>query len=187
MLFSETSDTPARVCGGDGSCFTQDDYGDYTIQESCVHACRLLECPNFIVCEQMLPSWVIDCNDGTCPHCAIDMWELEISKEKLECPICLETTICITLKNCKHAVCAECFKRCYRTSDQSYEPRPVQPYPDEVMDEYYDFIPIDRQKEMIELYPLITAYDEAVDRWEENEAIMYQNEENLRLCPLCRK
>ena len=186
MLVSETSDTLVHACGGDGSCFTQDDFGGFT-QKSCRHACRLMECPNFIICGRMLPSVVMGCHYGLCPHCAMDMWTLEISDEKLECPICMETSICITLEKCNHAVCVECFKRCYRTTNEPYEPYPVRPYPDEVMGEYYDDISSDREKEMRELYPLIITYDDAVDKWEENEAIMYQNEANLRLCPLCRK
>tara|TARA_B100002051_G_C16114442_1_gene336851 strand:+ start:209 stop:451 length:243 start_codon:yes stop_codon:yes gene_type:complete len=45
---------------------------------------------------------------------------LEIS-DNLECPICLEIKRGISLPNCEHTLCIDCFKRCYYGKDEEDE------------------------------------------------------------------
>jgi hypothetical protein len=100
--------------------------------------------------------------------------------DKIECPVCFETKKGISQPKCSHFVCIDCFKRCYYGDDSG---EPSFPYPD-IEEEYFE----DPENSKWDLnYPLIKSYDIEWETWENNNTQKYNDEENLRLCPLCRK
>ena len=154
-----------------------------------------IHCKNYIICGAVLPEWWFDCKGNyLCMNCDImfGTWEsggikyigkgvLEITNN-IECPICLEIKECISQPRCNHSVCISCFKRCYY-GDESREGEPIFPYPD-IEDDYYD----DTENPKWEIdYPLIKIYNEEWNKWDDEKNERYENEENLRSCPICRK
>ena len=151
-----------------------------------------IKCKNYELCEAVLPKWWFECKGNyLCINCHMlfGTWGgshtgkgiLEIS-DNLECSICLENKRSITQPNCEHTVCIKCFKRCYYGDDNT-ENEPKFPYP-YIEDEYYE--DQDNQKWDTD-YPLIKIYNEEWDKWDDEKNQKYENEENLRKCPLCRK
>jgi hypothetical protein len=147
-----------------------------------------IKCKNYIICETLLPKdWFDMKSCYLCTDCIITFGSynnsgkgiLEVSNN-LECPICLEVTECISQPRCNHYACISCFKRCYY-GDEIEEP--IFPYPD-IENEYYD----DTENiKWVNDYPLIQIYNEECDKWEIENTKKYENEKNLRICPICRK
>jgi len=152
-----------------------------------------IKCKNYKLCKCVLPKWWFECKENyLCTNCHMmfGTWGsgenahigkgiLEISNN-IECPICLEVKKCISQPRCDHSLCISCFKRCYY-GDRDDEPK--FPYPD-IVDEYDD------DPENIKWtndYPLIEIYNEESKKWEDEKNEKYENELNLRTCPLCRK
>jgi hypothetical protein len=102
--------------------------------------------------------------------------------EKLECPICLEISICVIQPQCTHHVCIDCFKRCHLNRNNP-EGEPVFPYP-EIEDEYFDSA---ENESKWEDYPLIEVYNNEWNAWDGAREEKYEREENLRKCPICRR
>lgn len=105
-------------CSGDGGCLKQMD--DYNYQkgygDDCPHHCEPLQCPNYIICKQKFPLWLVDCHGGFCMHCTVIFGcQVEIiTKEKEECAICFEETDKMAkFPQCSHYVCISCYKRIY--------------------------------------------------------------------------
>ena len=151
-----------------------------------------IKCKNYELCKSLLPKWWFECKGNyLCIDCHMlfGTWGegytgkgiLEIS-DNLECPICLENKRSITQPNCEHTLCIKCFKRCYYGVDNT-ENEPSFPYP-YIEDEYYE----DQDNKKWDTdYPLIKIYNEEWDKWVDEKNQKYENEENLRKCPLCRK
>ena len=156
-----------------------------------------IKCKNYIICKDILPKWWFDCKCSyLCTNCHMmfGTWErasgtnkhvgkgiLEMSNN-LECPICLEIKECISHPRCNHSLCISCFKRCYY-GDKNREGEPIFPYPD-IEDEYYDDVENIKWEND---YPLIKIYNEEWNKWDDEKCLKYENEENLRICPICRK
>lgn len=151
-----------------------------------------IKCKNYELCKTLLPKWWFECKGNyLCINCHMlfGTWGeshtgkgiLEIS-DNLECSICLENKRSITQPNCEHTVCIKCFKRCYYGDDNT-ENEPKFPYP-YIEDEYYE--DQDNQKWDTD-YPLVKIYNEEWEKWDDEKNQKYENEENLRKCPLCRK
>jgi len=152
-----------------------------------------IKCKNYELCEAVLPTWWFDCKGNyLCSNCHMmfGTWGNEINGnngkglleiiDKIECPLCFETKKGISQPKCNHFVCIECFKRCYY-GDKSGEPS--FPYPD-IEEEYFE----DNENPKWDInYPLIKSYNIEWETWENNKIIKYNDEENLRKCPICRK
>lgn len=104
--------------------------------------------------------------------------------DEIECPICLETAAGVVQPKCQHALCVECFRRCWN-GDESRTGEPVFPYPD-FEDEYYDQ-PIGQENPIWEADPLIIEFHRAWNEWDDQREDKYENEKNLRVCPICGK
>lgn len=160
----------------------------YTEEDGCG-----IKCKNYELCECVLLKWWFECKGNyLCTNCHMmfGTWGsgenshtgkgiLEISNN-IDCPICLEVKKCISQPRCNHSLCISCFKRCYYGDNDG---EPVFPYPD-IEDEYYD------DTENIKWandYPLIKIYNEEFNKWDDEKMEKYENEHNLRLCPICRK
>lgn len=151
-----------------------------------------IKCKNYELCKCVLPKWWFECKGNyLCSPCHMlfGTWGkshtgkgvLEIS-DNLDCPICLENKRSIEQPNCEHTLCIDCFKRCYYGDDDA-ENEPNFPYPD-IEEEYYEdqFNP-KWEKD----YPLIKIHNEEWNKWDDKKNEKYENEKNLRNCPLCRK
>ena len=152
-------------------------------------------CKNFEFCGSTQwphPNSYIDSggDPDLCVNCA-EMFRKElVFKNEVECPICFETRRGITLPNCEHAICIECFRDCYYGK---YD-EPDFPYSKDIEEEYeeyggmreeygeYDDL-YDAPKSFLDKYPLIREYEEEcnrrLDRQDEMTSV------NSR-CPLCR-
>ena len=142
-----------------------------------------IKCKNYELCESVLPEWWFDCKcTYICTNCDMMFGKALKVIDNLECVICLEIKRSMSYPNCDHTSCIECFKRCYY-GDCNVENEPVFPYP-EIKDEYDD----DENNPIWELeYPLIKKYNEEWNAWDDERLCKYEDEKNLRMCPLCRK
>lgn len=162
--------------------------------DPCPHQCKPVKCPNYILCDSVHPQWVADCNFGSCANCAI-MSVHVVEMGELECPICIDTVLCIKQRNCDHHICLTCWKRCdyeihfdsslhrCHCGDPDEVNEPEFPYSAETEDAYYDREMNDHTWSEDEL---IIAYNNAWNEWDEARGRKRDNEENLRLCPICR-
>ena len=159
-----------------------------------------IKCKNYEMCNTILPKWWFDCkNSYLCTNCDMmfGTWknkkagvyktgkgELPI-KDNLECPICLDIKRGISQPNCDHTLCIDCFKRCYY-GDESRDGEPQFPYSKEIENEYDEDIYLKNPK-WDKDYPLIKKYNEEWNKWDDNKQQKFNDEENLRNCPICRK
>lgn len=147
------------------------------------------KCKNYIICKEVLPNWWYDCKGHyICTNCDCMFGEwingkgvLDINNNT-ECPICLEINDCVKQAFCNHKLCIKCFKRCYY-GDEMLESMPIFPYP-EIEDEYFND---ENNEKWINEFPLIKKYNEKYDLWLDMKEEKYNNDKNLRKCPICRK
>jgi hypothetical protein len=105
------------ICTGIGECLNQCDCECYEIC-ICEHrthygycpstCCMPINCRNFIHCNKKLPKWVLNCHNGMCTNCAIQMGKHNTSDIIEDCPVCLENKKMIILK-CNHKMCNDCW------------------------------------------------------------------------------
>jgi hypothetical protein len=115
----------SNICNGHGECLVQTGDGNEYEKDNiiCNYNCLPKKCPNYILCNTMAPEWLFGCHSGMCMNCNITFgtWKggkgIPEIKDNTECPICLETKICITQPKCEHFTCIDCFKRCHYGDD----------------------------------------------------------------------
>lgn len=167
-------------CTGRGYCLRQTgDQNTYELND-CSHKCLPVKCPNFVVCDSIVPQWILGCNKGTCTTCGYTFGRILTFYESVECPICFEDKPGVKQINCDHKVCIDCFKRCRYGGTI---PHPIFPYPHEIEDEY-DNDP-DDSKWVND--PLIIKYNEDWILYESKCDEEYYRETSLRICGICRK
>ena len=174
----------STVCSGTGECLSQtNDVNIYTKSSdyTCEHNCLPIPCDNVLVCGMQLPKWLYQCKNGLCINCDVMFGKLRII-ESGECPVCLETTQSIIMPNCTHSMCVGCFKRIMYGEEGPIDP--PFPYSSEVEAEW------ERSgcnnPEWRARYPLIEAWVRECDELEEIRQEIYEDEEGIRRCPLCR-
>lgn len=174
-------------CNGDGFCLRQGDGPNGYEPNNCPHKCVPIECPNFKICETILPKCITFCHKGTCGSCAYMIGRPPEYSGKLtfydsvECPVCLEEKPGVKQVRCEHKICIDCFKRCNYGGE--YIPQPVFPYSEEIEDEYDNNPDNDKWRE----YPLIKKYKEDWVLYELTKDETYRREKSLRICGICRK
>ena len=173
------------TCKGYGECLAQSDCNNgYTKSDtmSCSHNCQPMKCPNYLICGHIRPEWFLNCHKGLCmTPCAISFKYLHFVENK-ECPVCLETTICVKQLKCEHLICVECFKRCHLPPYWN-DTQPEFPYDSELEEEYECQWDNPRWRND----PLIQKYEEDSKKWQIDREIREENESYLKVCPLCRK
>lgn len=114
-----------RICEGDGTCLEQFGDNGYYTSRTCVHQCKPIPCPNFLLCGKIGPAWYFRCHDGLCTHC--DMFcgrsgrGILPFEDSVKCIICLRTTVCIDrcLDRSKYPptyCCIKCMRQCHGIS-----------------------------------------------------------------------
>lgn len=175
------------LCSGNGMCLSRiKRTGIYINNNLCKHKCIPINCPNHIVCCRNYPLHYKQTYGDLCLTCDMFFGEWQGGKgvlpiiENAECPVCLETVICVSQPKCDHYLCIECFRRCYYGKRLE---RPAFPHPC-IEEEYLE--DIENIKWIIN-YPSIYYYEQKFKLILAKEEEMFSEESNLRLCPLCRK
>ena len=149
-------------------------------------------CKNFEFCDGMQPfQW---CGEGghpnsyldsggdpdLCVNCAVMFRKELVFKNEVECPVCFETKRGITLPNCEHVICIQCFRDCYYGK---YD-EPDFPYSKDIEEEYEEYGGLDyTPRSFIDKYPLINEYEgECNRRYDRQDEMTSVNSR----CPLCR-
>jgi hypothetical protein len=100
--------------------------------------------------------------------------------DSIECCICLKTDNGVSFPHCDHYTCIDCHNRCW------FGPEPVKvefPYPEEIRKLYLS----DSQNSIWQKDPKIKEYIEQDNKAEHDRMDQWEQETNLRKCPLCRK
>ena len=174
-------------CTGRGDCLRQSDNENRYELNDCPHKCSPVKCHNFLVCDSIVPQWLLDCKRGTCTTCAYTFGRSPVYNgnltfyDSVECPVCLEDKPGVKQVNCDHTVCIDCFKRCHYGGNNI--PQPVFPYSREIEDEYDSNT--DDNKWMND--PLIIKYNNDWVVYENKVDETYYREASLRVCGICRK
>lgn len=171
-----------NVCQGNGECLEQLDENKYKKFKDyeCGHACEPLQCPNYIVCDNIAPQFILDCHGGVCPGCNISIGSLVTKKDK-ECSVCLKKTLGILRECKKHYFCLDCFKRgWYGHLDNP----PEFPYSEEVCEKWERLHR--RLDKFLARHPLIEDYDAKYDKWLDEQDIRYRRNVEKRTCQLCQ-
>jgi len=100
--------------------------------------------------------------------------------ETKECPVCLEEKPCFSQPKCNHWLCVDCFRRFYYGEEKEDIPFPYSPDIEQEYDENPDD-PKWTQNELIQLWK------QQSDLLEDRNMERYEEEEYLRLCPICRQ
>ena len=169
-----------KLCKGDGECLMQTNSEDEYAKNPeyvCEHNCVLIECPNYVLCNNKGPQWVLSCSNGICIDCDLTFgtWKggkgiLE-TKLDIECCVCLEEhCLGISLPKCVHFICVICMKKRYFPKHNPVFPK--FPYP-ELEDEYDD----DPDNEKWTMYPLILQYQRI---WNTVETSMKGNMKEMK-------
>jgi hypothetical protein len=172
------------ICPGNGTCLEQNSLDSYSKSEliSCSYNCKILPCPNFTVCGNSYPEWLLRCHRGLCQNCNMLFKYLVFTENEEECPICFEKKLHVKQLNCNHKICVDCFKRCYIPPYWN-DPQPDFPYSSDVEDEYDSYHEDPRWKR----YPLIKKYEEDTKKWYEERGRREDSEKYLKHCSQCRK
>ena len=181
-----------KKCDGYGFCLLYNDdenkyYKDPNIE--CKYDCKIEKCPNYLLCREIMPKYMLLAHDGLCMNCDISFgrWDggkgILTFKNNIQCPICLETNHAISLPKCNHFICINCFFNCYYY-DRIYvknNPPPQFPYPKEIENEYDKDPDIDKWKND----ELIQKWDKKYNEWyDEKDTLSYKGE-YISNCPLC--
>lgn len=151
--------------------------------------CEEKQCPNFVICGTIAPSWVFQCRWGACVNCDMQFGGPLNFKDSGECPICFEENVpLVQMLRCQHQICTSCFKHIFNPEKT---PCSEFPYP-EIEEGKYDE---DRDKwkkgnpNWRIQYPLLEAYEIEEDLCYnlDQEEWRELKEGPLRKCCICRK
>lgn len=106
-------------CHGKGNCFNNIP-GTYIFYKNkrCTKNCVLEKCPNFILCKNYIPKFMLEEYYDICYPCSIQYKPCGNGKGILktfinhECEKCGDKTECIECSFCDHIFCMQCFKLC---------------------------------------------------------------------------
>lgn len=167
-----------EICSGIGECLIQLDdlsYGDFR-SIPCSYSCLPISCPNYLVCRNREPRWVLDCHSGLCANCDIvfGTWDGGPGRLKFSydnCAVCRTTTDCVQLLYCHHKLCVGCFRKTHRFYDEK----------DDVK------LMIEQHQEEDEIYLEHLRNDFIVDYVDQNIVAEEDEPQSLKYnCPICK-
>lgn len=95
---------------------------DLYCRSNCSHNCQLVECHNFKLCGNKLPQILLDCHNGMCLNCAIEIGKIRFIGEIDDCPVCIDEKEMIEICCGKHKLCLDCWKKMSETGDHCNGP-----------------------------------------------------------------
>lgn len=105
-------------CKCDDEC---DCTGEYLLDPNCLFKCETVPCPNFEVCGNRHPQYLMNCWRGRCSTCdmALGKHTLVIDDDPSDCCVCYETKRLVTFPGClrAHKMCGACFNRIVLLAD----------------------------------------------------------------------
>lgn len=81
----------------------------YIKADGCVHNCQLIECYNYVLCEQKRPRYLLDQKCPLCYDCSKKIGEIVFSGSEEFCSICTDYKPVIYCGEIK--ACADCWKK----------------------------------------------------------------------------
>lgn len=177
-------------CDGSGYCLT--------VKLICNFNCKPKKCPNYIICNNKVPWFILEFNKGVCNECITRVGTclenptlsnpvLEFTQhilEPIECPVCFQSfNEGVKNPRCSHVTCISCLKAIYWYEDNLFsELRPVFPEESGKEEDYL-------------LEPNLYINDQLVNEWKRqlgswNEFrinFVLNNKKYLKRCPLCRR
>jgi len=176
-------------CNGSGYCLTSG------VHILCDHRCMLQECPNYMICHNYAPLFMLEFNGGVCNDCVIHFGRcpenptpsqpvLETIDDLEQCPVCLQSsTIGVQNPRCDHYLCVSCIKTIYWYEDTLLsEFAPVFPHSPDVEEDYY------KDPNGYINDELITKWKKALGSWNEKRLqFVLENKKYLKHCPVCRR
>ena len=174
-----------EICNGDGTCLDQGNdmkyhVGLYRGDIQCVHNCVPIQCPNYIICRNKEPQWLLQCSSDICQDCDMMGYNtLNVTDDNEDCPICLDNKKSIILK-CNHTVCIDCFRIAHFPDDIEPEYPPC-PFGEDIYERFLngDSTLVDNQ-ELIDYQSEVNRLDDERDN--RNDEIS----QSLENCPICR-
>lgn len=174
-------------CDGSGYCLT--------VQMICNFNCMPKKCPNYVICSNRAPLFILEFNNGVCNECVTRLGKclenptpsnpiLEILNNTEECPVCLQV-VDKTVKNprCIHKLCFQCLKAIYWYEDSLFmDIRPTFPITVGVEEEYLV------EPEIYINNELVIEWKKQLGSWNENRLkFVMNNKKYLKHCPICRR
>ena len=97
------------LCLGMGMCLTWTN-GEYISSYPCKHRCSIVKCPNFLVCGNRRPQWLLGTYKNKCYHCFVQLIDAKVvTIPKNTCSGCQKSnTLFIEYTRCKHLLCVSC-------------------------------------------------------------------------------
>jgi hypothetical protein len=176
-------------CNGSGYCLTSG------IRILCDFGCSLQECPNYVICQNSVPLFMLEFNGGVCTDCSIRFGRcpenpntsqpvLDMIDNLQECPVCLQSSaIGVQNPRCNHYLCVSCIRTIYWYEDNLLaEFRPEFPHPSNIEEDYYN------EPNLFVNDDLITKWKKALGSWNERRLkFVLENKKYLKHCPICRR
>jgi len=113
MNFINNSCSGNGICINNCECYCKNictcghyEHNGYCLSKEC--SCVLQECRNIKFCKTKMPQWILDCHNGLCDKCLVQMGNHIKTNIVQECPICFEDKRMIKLQ-CNHFLCNECW------------------------------------------------------------------------------
>jgi hypothetical protein len=180
----------SQYCNSDGRCLKKISNNFYYVSSKffCLNNCQAIPCANNIVCDKLMPKYLLDEFDQLCTVCYNAFGKhvggngrLE-KKEIDECPICYDENVFgISNPKCNHFMCINCFKTCYNNILNEIKPdiEPPFPYSQDIYQIYLD----EPHNEIWGHYNEIVQWELDYNTWS-NRQNSYRK---LDRCPICRK
>lgn len=186
-----------EICKGYGECMNPNTFKKYK-NYICEKECEPLKCPNYEICGHYDTEYILDCHSGLCLNCDIEYGKWKggkgelIFKDNYECPICLEIKRCVSYPKCEHCICIKCFKVCWSYDIEINIQEPEFPYKNnkEIEKEFWEISWEDenfKYKNDEKIQKFIKEFDKYNEIKEEIKSKDWNDKENLRKCPICRK
>ena len=179
-----------KECSGDGRCLIKTNHNLYCLNSKykCNKDCHIMQCKNYLVCETLMPEYILKNHDELCVNCfvAFGKWQgghgILPQKKLDECYICYENNIWgISNPNCSHFICIDCFKKCYKDVFSGLYPDPEPEFP--FSNDVHQIYSSNPHNEIWNSYEEISEWEILHNEWTNRQ----NNKVNINRCPFCRK
>ncbi len=158
-----------------GNCLKQINCisNDYYRDKECSENCQPIKCPNFRLCSNASPQWVLFCHGGRCGNCNICFGcNLTFTDKAEECVVCMEDKTTFIKWQCQHDLCVDCFRENHGWGKRNHE-----------------LFIRDPKIYTLEEYNIIRAEEAKLEKSEEDNIEAESSDkrpEYIGKCPICR-